>query len=267
MVWRHLHTGDGHIDKKVETKIVFGPVSNPETVLAQSLQESDEQDEGLYSQLSVLSKATPGLRLSTPGWIDITPRSLMGVDSTELLFELCMEKLRTRVQPFSQRIRLFVKCYFDFIAQQIETHSDLLGTDEIIKPDDWVFSSWLPLPHAQILLPGTNEGQNSSQNNQYAEVDIIFWTGHSLIGLQLEQTGFIAKSRRENLERLKLIYPDINLITIDHESWGEQSAGFPTHLFDDEFLQFWRDVDIPRGPALTSMSIGTDFNSNGPVTQ
>ena len=219
------------------------------------MQDLDGQNEGIHPQLAILSNATPGLRLSTPGWIDITPRNLTGINSTELLFELCMEKLRTRIQPFSQRIRLFVESYFAFVAIQIEAQAYLLETDEIIKPDDWVFSSWLPLPHAHILLPGNNDGTNKS----FAEVDIVFWTGHSLIGIQIEQTGFISKSKRENLALLKLTYPDIKLITIDHASWGVQSEGFPTQLFDNEFQQFWQDVTLPCGPALTSLTIGTDF--------
>ena len=238
---RSLCDGDGHI----ETVIVYGLVTNPETVTAE-LEPLPAGDSFLLSnRYAVISDTAPALRLSSAGWIDLIPAALLAIDSRELLFELCKEKIVMRIQPFSTRVRLFVERYLEFMRSQLVTHASELESDDIFTPEDWIYSAWLPLPHAQIQLPA-EFGAGGDAN--FAEVDVAFWTGGHLIGVQVEQTGSLIKSKRERLASLVDQHPRIKLISVPREKLSETEANFPDDLFDDTFLNFWRGLSLPQGP-------------------
>jgi hypothetical protein len=231
---RALCDGDGHI----ETVVVYGLITNPETVTGELEPLPTGETFLLSNRFAIFSETAPALRLSSAGWIDLTPNSLIGIDTPELLFELCKEKIIARIQPFSKRIRLFVERYFEFMKAQIAEHASELDSDDIFAVEDWIYSAWLPLPHAHIQLP-----------TGFAELDTAFWTGEQLIGVQVEQTGSIAKSKREKLVYLEEHHPQIKIISIPRDGLLESGDGFPSDLFGEDFSCFWKGLTLPQGPS------------------
>ncbi len=237
---RPLCDGDGYI----ETQIIFGLVTNPATVAAGLVALSEGEPFLLSDRFAVLSENSPALRLSSAGWINTTPASLVDIDSTEMLFELCKEKIIARTSPFSKRVRLFVERYLDFMKAQTEIYSLELEGDEIFTAEDWIFSTWLPMPHAQIQLPPEFSGDEPS----FAEFDMAFWTGRQLIGIQVEQRNTMIKSKREKLDYLEGHHPQIKIISIPRDRLTENEEGFPHDLFDEAFSKFWQGLTLPHGP-------------------
>lgn len=252
-----LCDGDGHI----ETVIVYGLVTNPETVTAELAPLPADDRFLLSNRYAVISETAPALRLSSAGWIDLTPASLVGIESKELLFELCKEKIVARIQPFSTRIRLFVERYLEFMKAQLVTYASELGSelenDDIFTTEDWIYSAWLPLPHAQIQLPPEFGPEFSPEFGadaaNFAELDVAFWTGDQLIGVQVEQTGSMIKSKRKKLAALVDQHPRFKLISIPRDKLSETDPNFPGELFDETFSCFWRGINMPQGPNPSSL--------------
>ena len=169
-----------------QTLIAYGIVTNPETI-ARSFERSEGQRPfELTNRYALVSPASPGLRLSSPGWIDISVQQMSQVRCSDDLFDLCRERLINRSSPFSKLIRLFVERYLEFARAQLERHKSELGAgtadDEIFNYRDWIFSAWLPLPQAQILLPAAFAADRPS----FAELDIAFSLPGQLIGVMIE---------------------------------------------------------------------------------
>jgi len=200
----------------------------------------------MQTNYAEIAEGSPPLRLSTPGWVNFSLNSLRGVDSTEHLFELTKEKIVTRIQPFAKRVRHFVECYFDFMKDRIAANFDQMPPDPLITPLDWIFSVWLPLPHAKVLVsPHARE-----KPAQIVEFDLVFWTGTELLGIQVEQKGTMIGSERAALERFIAEQPQFKLIYVARDQFPDDGLKFPVEIFDDDFLNFWSGIDLPKGPPL-----------------
>jgi hypothetical protein len=193
-----------------------------------------------------IAEGSPPLRLSTPGWANFSLNSLRGVDSTELLFELSREKIVTRIQPFAKRVRLFVDRYFDFMKDRIAENFDQLPPDPLLTPLDWIFSAWLPLPHAKVLV----DPQARETPAQFVEFDLVFWTGADLLGVQVEKKGTMIGARRAAFERFTQEQPQFKLISVARDQLPDDTQEFPAEIFDEGFLNFWSGIDLPKGPPL-----------------
>jgi hypothetical protein len=221
-------------------------VTNPETVLNQYHDAGRPPSFALQTNYAEIAVGFSSLRLSTPGWANFPLSGLRGIDTTELLFELSKEKIVTRIQPFAKRVRLFVERYFDFMTNHIAANFDQLPSDPLIKPLDWIFSAWLPLPHAKILVSPDDREKPA----QIVEFDLIFWTGVDLIGIQVEQKGTLVKSKREAFERFTEEHPQFKLISVTRDQLPDDKPEFPDKIFDENFLNFWSGTDLPKGPPL-----------------
>jgi len=200
----------------------------------------------MQTNYAEIAEDSPPLRLSTPGWAKFSLNSLRGVDSTELLFELSKEKIVTRIQPFAKRVRLFVERYLDFMKDRIAISFDQMPPDPLITPLDWIFSAWLPLPHAKVLVsPDSRETPV-----QIVECDLVFWTGTELLGIQVEQKGTLFGSKRAALERFTAEQPQFKLIYVARDQLPDYRQKFPAEIFDENFLNFWSGIDLPKGPPL-----------------
>jgi len=230
----------------IEAVIVYGLVTNPETVLGQYHKAGGSPSTDLQINYAEIEESSPPLRLSTPGWANFSLNNMQGVDSSELLFELAKEKIITRIQPFSRRVRFFVERYFEFMKDHIEANLDQLPSDPLLMPLDWIFSVWLPLPHSRILLSSGNDKKTA----QFVEFDLIFWTGVELLGIQVEQKGTMVKSKREVLERFSEKHPNFKVISVTRDQLPDDEKKFPFEVFDEYFLNFWSDVELPKGPLL-----------------
>lgn len=243
--------------KHPRTLIVYGCVSDPASLLNNSNILEYNQSFKLTDYFAVVSPTSPGLRFSSTGWINISPQRLLNVKSTESLFQLCQEKIILRTSQFSNPIRKYIEQYLNFISDQLEVHKIELkaeiGEDEIYDYMDWIFSAWLPLPHAQILLPPEFSGDNSS----FAEVDVAYWTGGKLICVMISSTNTPIRSQQTKLDYLIENYPQFCLVKFDKDHL--LSKKFPINLFPPSFSKFWNNLSLPHGPC----SPDAIFNSSG----
>ena len=244
-----------------KTLVLYGQCSNPVTTFKNiSIPQGDNAFE-LSSSYAVLSPSSPGLRFSSSGWLEISTRQMLNVQSTESLFQICRERIINRTSQFSVLLRLFLESYFDFLHSQIEKHKNELEPDnvedEVFIYKDWIFSAWLPLPQAHILLPLKFMDNKPS----FAEIDLAFWIEGQLISVVIDGGETPIKSRKEKLDYLVEKHPQLSIVKIPRDKLEEDT--FPIDLFPNSFSYFWRTLTLPHGPFTPKELINKRWNSDG----
>jgi hypothetical protein len=229
-----------------QTLIVYGIVTNPETIAKEFERRKGQRPFELTNRYALVSPASPGLRLSSPGWIDISFQQMSQVSASEGLFDLCHERLINRSSPFSKLIRVFLERYLEFVRAHLVAHKSELGADtaddEIFDYRDWIFSAWLPLTQAQILLPPAFGADRPS----FAEFDIAFSLPGQLIAVTIESASTPIKSRQKKIDYLVENHPQFSLVRVPKNRL--QDEAFPKDLFAESVGQFWQGLSLPHGP-------------------
>lgn len=238
---RPVYPGDGHIGRK----LVYGRVSDPAKLLAELAQS--ERLPRLGARHAHIEAGCPGFRFSSPGWANFANRDLALVTSQAILFDLVREKLDAKLPTFAVRLTLFVERYLAAIRQRAR---DRFGdTDSgLITPDDWIYSAFLPLPDVRIELPAVAPNEESA----FVELSALFWTGETAIGVQIDPSASVIGSKRRRLERLRTLWPALQIVEIPRDRLGPDDAGFPFDLFPDALANFWDGVAVPQGPSLSA---------------
>lgn len=228
------------------TLIVYGLVTEPVRVLAE-LERSTDDPTPLTNRYALLAPRMDELRLSSFGWIDITFEQRMTLTNSRDLFQLCRRKILRSVSHFAKPTREFIDAYLDFVWAQTEICKDKLeecgSGGEVYGAADWVFSAWLPLPHARILLPPEFERNPP----QFAEIDIAFWHDGRVKAVVIEDTSTPIKSKQRRLDYLRENHPFLDLISVPREWIGE--GRFPADAFPATFSRYWEGLTLPIGPA------------------
>jgi len=228
------------------TLIVYGLVTEPVRVLAELERRADGLAP-LANNYALLSKLVDELRFSSFGWIDITFEQRMALNNSNDLFQLCRRKLLRSVSNFSNPTRQFIDGYLDFVLAQTKAFKDELeeygSGGEVYGAVDWVFSAWLPLPHAHILLP-PEFGHNPPQ---FAEVDVAFWHDGCLKAVVIEDSSTPIQSKQRRLDYLLDNHPFLDLVSIPKNRIAE--GHFPEDAFPATFSRYWEGLALPTGPA------------------
>ena len=244
-----------------KTLVLYGQCSNPLTALETISIPPEGNAFKLSRNYAVLSPSSPGLRFSSSGWLEISTRQMLNVQSTESLFQICRERIINRTSQFSVLLRLFLESYFDFLHSQIEKHKNELEPenveDEVFIYKDWIFSAWLPLPQAHILLPPEFMDNKPS----FAEIDVAFWIEGQLIGVVIDGGETPIKSRQKKLDYLVEKHPQLWVIKVPRDKLEEDT--FPIDLFPNSFSYFWRTLTLPHGPFTPKELINKRWKSDG----
>ena len=243
------------------TLIIYGQDSNPVATFENiSILPGDNTYE-LSSNYAVIYPSSAGLRFSSSGWLEISAQQMLNVQSTESLFQICRERIINRTSEFSVLLRLFLESYFDFLHSQIEIHKNELEPDdvedEVFNYKDWIFSAWLPLPQAHILLPPKFLDNKPS----FAEIDVAFWIEGQLIGVVIDGGATTIKSRKNKMDYLVQKHPQLWVIRVPRDKLEEDT--FPIDLFPKSFSFFWRTLTLPHGPFTPKELINKSWRSNG----
>jgi hypothetical protein len=236
--WRRLCYGDGYIT----TFIVYGLITNPETVIKGLVANSLMHNEHLTSNLAVVTDGTPSFRLNSHGWMDFKNVGPINITSTVTMFEIIREKIRSKISPFSKIVNEFIHDYLNYIETQI-THIPN-SKDELFEQYDWIFSGWLPLTHAHILINVPNDNEPV----EFAEFDLCYWTGRKILCINLGSSSSIIQSKKRKIDYLKKSNPLVEIITIPKNIILEKEKKFPSEFFDTDFKEFWNGLKIPLGP-------------------
>ena len=243
------------------TLIIYGQCSNPVTTFKNISIPPGDNAFQLSCNYAELTPSSPGLRFSSSGWLGISTRQMLNVQSTEELFQISRERVINCTNQFSKLIRLFLESYFDFLIFQIEKHKNELGPenveDEVFIYKDWIFSAWLPLPQAHILLPITFLDNKPS----FAEIDVAFWIEGQLIGVVIDGGATTIKSRKNKMDYLVQKHPQLWVIRVPRDKLEEDI--FPIDLFPNSFSYFWRTLTLPHGPFTPKELINKSWRSNG----
>ena len=114
--------------------------------------------------------------------------------------------------------------------------------DEVYIYEDWIFSAWLPLAHAQILLPPVFD----ENRRCFAELDVAFWLDGQLIGVVIDSSSTLIKSRQVKLDYLNERHPQFIFVNFPKRHLEDDK--FPIHLFPESFSSFWQSLALPQGP-------------------
>jgi len=232
------------------TLIVYGQVSHPARIM-----EDLEFKEGTIAPVSpqhvFVKPGLEGARLSTGGWMDLSFDDRMTLKGPSELFLRCREKIMRSTSAFHLSLRQFLDAYLDFVWEKTTKYREELeqNVTELYSANDWVFSAWLPFPQAQILLPDSFDGRTP----QFAELDLVFWTGESLTAVRLEGNETALKSKKRKLDYLLENHPYLNVISVQKDRLPD--GHFPEELFPKEFCRYWENLKIPLGPSPPHMSL------------
>ena len=244
------------------TLVVFGHGGNPETIFKNVNLPTRDFSYELSGNYALLHPSSPGLRFNSSGWITIAPQKILNVSSTEDLFLICKDRIINRTNQFSGHIRLFLQRYFQFLHSQLYTFQNELepekNEEEIFSYKDWIFSAWLPLPQANILLPPDYKGNEPC----FAEVDLAFWIDGRLIVVMIDNAVTLIASQKKKLDYLVEKHPSLTVISLPGDKLEEEEIS--TNVLPEPFTQFWRKVPLPRGPCIPEhlISIGETNDDN-----
>ena len=211
-----------------------------------ALAGSDDRPQ-LGSQHACITPATPGFRLSSPGWAHFATRDLELITSGDRLHQLVREKLNAKLPTFAVRLTQFVDGYLADAERRARAHFEDQD-DALVTADDWIYSAFLPLPHARIQLPA-----DSFPAPGFVELSVLFWTGETAVGVQLEPAASVIGSKKKHLDWLEENWPALTVLELPRDRFGRAGDGFPTGLFPRALKEFWADVEIPQGPSLSGI--------------
>lgn len=224
--------------------IVYGPAADAGRILSEL--GADGPSTPLSEDHAVFTPSAPGFRLSSRGWVDMGPDVRMDLPDADTLMLLCRGQVHRSAPQFAMSIRRFLDEYLDFCRAQVDVHRDELqpATPDIYGHADWVFSAWLPLPHARVLLPPSFEGEGPA----FAEIDIAFWDGTELIAVMLEDGGTPLKSARRRRDHLFETFPALRVVKAGRD------GAFPMNAFPESLTRFWSGLEMPTGPCPPSIA-------------
>lgn len=232
-------------DTDPRTLIVYGTVRDPARALTDIVGRA-AGPASLTAHYALIGDDVPDLRLCSPGWIEIGPEERLELPNPEDLFLLCREAIGHSASPFSLSVRRFLEAYLDFVSSEVEAARDELDTavdgEEVFAHKDWLFSAWLPLPHARILLPPAYPGEAP----QFAEFDVAFRRRGRIIAVLIDGAGTPVKSVRARRDYALAHHPAIDLVTLEKESL--ENGTFADTAMRRMFSRFWDGLTLPVGP-------------------
>ena len=231
-----------------QTLLVYGMVTDPAAVTRSLSPMPPDTPFLLSNRFAVVSPSSPTLRLNSPGWVDLSPIQMMEIASTADIFDLCRDRVMGNASPFSRSLRAFLEAYFKFVTAQTENHRTQLepadAESDVFNHADWVFSAWLPLPHAHVLLPDAD----GSDEPRFAELDVAFLLGGRLLGVVIEGINTKTKSQHQRLQYLEERHPFATIVRVPVAGLEDKTGAFPADLFPAPFSHFWEGLDLPQGP-------------------
>lgn len=142
---------------------------------------------------------------------------------------------------------VFVESYFDFIRhsldkEQVDLTEDLAPYNGLYTYKDWSFSALRPLPRAHL----------ATETKNFIPMDFIFWTGKTLIAIDIVDFQTSTKARRAELKTL--IRNDVVIISVESAKLTRDRDIYLKSILPTPFHQFWNDEVLPQSPFKPKIS-------------
>ena len=142
---------------------------------------------------------------------------------------------------------MFVESYFDFIRhsldrEQVNLTEDLAPYNGLYNYKDWSFSALRPLPRAHL----------ETETKTFIAMDFIFWTGKTLIAIDIIDFQTPTRARLTELETL--IKNDVVVISVESTKLTRDRDTYLKLILPKPFHQFWDDEVLPQSPFKPKIS-------------
>ncbi|GAB4065216.1 hypothetical protein KHC28_02255 [Ancylobacter sonchi] len=231
--------------------IVYGAIRDPGVAARHTLADLRRSGRTLGQGAALVSEGTPALRLNSSGWLALRPQQVpeLGTQADRIAF--CAAHLATSVSLFAGPLRLFLDNYIAFLQQRVERDRAALAAKLLavglpaaggmLDYRDWIYSGFLPLPGAHVLL-ATADGEVAPS---FARIDCAFWTGTRLVAVLFESHNMPLPSESRALERMEAEFPFVDCVRVPVARRGEPWA-FDGRL-GDALAGFAADAVLPYG--------------------
>ncbi|MCB4769658.1 hypothetical protein LGR54_13660 [Ancylobacter sp. Lp-2] len=231
--------------------IVFGAIRDPAVAARHTLADLRQSGLGLGQGAALVSAGSPALRLNSRGWFALRPQEAAELGAHADRVGFCAARLRTSVPLFAGALRPFLENYIAFLQQRIQLDRDALEAKleavglpvagGMLDYRDWIYSGFLPLPNAHVLLAEADADAEPA----FAHIDCAFWTGQTLVAVLFDSHNMPLPSERRALERLEAEFPDVEIVRIPATRRGEPAA--LTGRLGELLAGFAADVTLPYG--------------------
>ena len=226
--------------------IPFG-TADPERVKSLGSQRETEIESVSTNLFRLNTSATPALRLQH-GPYDFRVSRDLGTQSGAFTGITALQNYSHALCDLWRKTQhVFVEAYFDFIRFSLEKEkvsltNDLAPYDGIYTYKDWSFSALRPLPRAHL----------ATETKTFIPMDFIFWTGKTLVAVDIIDFQTQTRARQAELERLKkngvvVISAESAKLTKDRSVYLELILPKPFHLF-------WHNEVLPQSPFKPKIS-------------
>jgi hypothetical protein len=180
------------------------------------------------------------LRLNDPHYVFPEAPDLRAMTGTTVQLDFLREHLNGYCDLWRKPQKLFLDCYFDFIAEQVAGNNTALATaleqfGGLYDVRDWALSAPRPIPRALILTAGS-----------YTPVDFAFWFKGRIVVALLVGTG--TPTRADRARRSALNGAGVEITDISVQALQQDGPGHLIRAFPPGFTQFWAGEIIPSSP-------------------
>ena len=226
--------------------IPFG-TADPERV--KSIGSHREAESGSVSTnlFRLNTSATPALRLHH-GPYDFRVSRDLGTQSDAFTSLTALQNYSHALCDLWRKTQhVFVEAYFDFIRlslekEQVSLTKDLAPYDGIYTYKDWSFSALRPLPRAHL----------ATTTKTFIPIDFIFWTGKTLIAVDIVDFQTQTRARQAELEALNK--NGVVIISAESAKLTRDRSAYLALILPKPFHLFWYNEVLPQSPFKPEIS-------------
>jgi hypothetical protein len=241
--------------------LVYGAIRDPAAAAHHALADLHRSGLPLGPSAASIEPDQPALRLNSQGWLSLQPQRAGELATHADRIQMCKAGLARSVPLFAGPLEVFLESYFDFLQRSIElrrealeaklTAAGLPARGGIFDYRDWMYSAFLPLPNAYVLM--------DNDSRALARVDCAFWTGEALLAVLFETRSMPLPSERRAIEQLAAMTPLVEIVRIPAAALDD-----PTVLggrLGKQLFAFADQAELPYGIFRMIDGLGFDPDS------
>jgi hypothetical protein len=210
--------------------LVYGAIRDPAAAARHALADLHRSGLALGPSAATIEPGQPALRLNSHGWLSLQPQLAGELATHADRIRQCKAGLAKSVPLFAGPLQVFLDSYFAFLERSVASRREALeaklttaglpARGGILDYRDWMYSAFLPLPNAYVLL----ESERANNPQSFARIDCAFWTGTTLLAVLFETRNMPLPSERRAIEQLAAMAPLVEIIRIPAAALDDPAA-------------------------------------------